>query len=83
MSNHSGSYMLNEVLLLLEKYHFFNSLTQKEIIDFINEIETIGNCYDCNSGEIFNEIGKRMKYCYCCGTFSAELDDNGVCKECR
>lgn len=37
MSNHNGSYMLNEVLLL-EEYDFFNSLTQKEIIDFTNSI---------------------------------------------
>lgn len=82
MSNHDGGYMLNEVLLLLEKYGFFNTLRQQEIVDFAKDIVTIGNDHDCNDGEIFNKIGRRMKYCYCCRKFSEEFDDDGVCKDC-
>ena len=82
MSNHDGSYMLNEVLLLLEKRGFFNGLTQEEIKSFVHDIVYIGNCHDCNDGEIFDEIGKRLKYCYCCEKFTEELNDRGLCKEC-
>lgn len=82
MSNHDASYMLNEVLFLLDEYGFFNRLAQEETIAFANAIAKIGCCHDCNDGEIFNEIGRRLKYCYCCGKFSEELDDYGICKEC-
>ena len=82
MSNHDSSYMLNEVLLLLEKYGFFKDLEQKEITNFANDIAKIGCCHDCNDSEIFDEIGKRIKYCYCCGKFSEELDESRVCKKC-
>ena len=82
MSNHDGSYILNEVLLLLERYDFFKSLTQKEITDFVKEVIKIGDYHDCNNGEIFNDIGKRVKYCYYCGEFAEEFDDDGLCKKC-
>lgn len=83
MSNHTGSYMLNEVLLLLEEYDFFSNLTQEEILKFAHEIVTIGCRYDCNNGEIFDEIGKRLNYCYACAELATNLDEYGVCKECR
>lgn len=83
MSNHSGSYMLNEVLFLLEEYGFFDRLTQEEMVTFSNSIAKIGCKHDCSDGEIFSDIGKRIKYCYCCHKFSEELDEDGICKECQ
>ena len=84
MSNHGASYMLNSVLLLLEKYNFFNNLAQEKIIEFANDIVKIGNYHDCNNGEIFHEIGKRLKYCYYCENFAEEFDESeyGTCKAC-
>jgi hypothetical protein len=83
MSNHDGSYMLNKVLLLLEKYSFFDCLSQDKISEFVNDIVEIGGEHDCNDGEIFNKIGKRLKYCYYCKNFSTEIDDSSLCQECR
>jgi hypothetical protein len=82
MSNHEGGHMLNKVLILLEKYGFFDNLTQEKIESFANAIDSIGNGYDCNAGEIFDEIGKRIKYCYYCRKFSEEINDDGICKKC-
>lgn len=83
MSNHDGSCMLNEVLLVLEKYNFFSKLTQEELTNFVHDVVYISNCHDCNSGEIFDDVGKRIKYCYCCKKFAKEFDDDsGMCKEC-
>ncbi len=83
MSNHDGSHMLNDVLLLLGKYGFFDGLTQDKILEFANDVVKIGCYHDCNNGEIFDEIGKRLKYCYCCNKFSAEIGEEGLCQECR
>ena len=38
--------------------------------------------YDCNSGEILDEIGERLGICSCCAKASTELV-NGFCRSCR
>jgi recombinational DNA repair protein RecR len=81
MSNHDGSYMLNDVLKLLEKESIFEIIgqekSQKIALDFIK----IGNGHDCNNGEILDDIGERLKICYCCLKISNEFK-NGLCKSC-
>lgn len=53
MSNHSGSYILNEVLNILDnEYDFFKGKEPREIADFFRKIDNIGNSYDTNTGEI-------------------------------
>ncbi len=82
MSNHDGSYMLSEVLTLLEERNFFSNMTRKEIKKFLNDIVKIGHNYDCNQGEILESIGESMGICYYCIKFSNDLDD-GLCPSCR
>ena len=82
MSNHDGSYMLNEVLILLEKRGFFSCMKPSETKKFIKSILKIGNEYDCNDGEILEDIGESLGICYCCVEFTKDLDD-GVCSSCR
>jgi hypothetical protein len=53
------------------------------MVTFSNSIAKIGCKHDCNDGEIFSDIGKRMKYCYCCHKFSEKIDEDGICKECK
>jgi|WetSurMetagenome_2_1015567.scaffolds.fasta_scaffold209565_2 hypothetical protein len=82
MSNHSGSYMLNDILCLLEKNGFFADNSRKKNIKIFDEIWNIGFNYDCNSGEVFEEIGQRMGYCYCCRRSAKKLV-TGLCSKCR
>ncbi|HPZ10511.1 MAG TPA: hypothetical protein PL110_20650 [Candidatus Eremiobacteraeota bacterium] len=82
MSNHDGSYMLNKVLLLLEKRGFFLGMKPAETKDFIKSILKIGNKHDCNDGEILEDIGESLGICYYCLEFSKDLDD-GLCSSCR
>jgi len=81
MSNHSGSYILNDVLRLLENRGFFEKLTPEEIEAFFLEIVKIGNNCDCNQGEILEEIGERMGICYSFLRVSESLE-YGLCSSC-
>ncbi len=82
MSNHSGSYMLHDVLTLLEKRGFFADLEPEGIREFLKEIVKIGHHHDCNQGEILEGIGERMGVCYCCME-PAESFEHGLCPSCR
>ena len=81
MSNHSGSYMLNEVLLLLEDHGFFETLNSNDMVKFIHKVVAIGYDYDCNNGEILDAIGERIGICYSCLEHAKEFKD-GVCLKC-
>lgn len=83
MSNHAGSYQLNDVLKLLHAYRFFDTLEKERILSFIKSIVEIGNAYDCNNGEILDEIGKELGICYYCINFADEIDEGGVCVKCN
>ena len=86
MSNHSGSYMLNDVLHLLNEQSVFDFLgkekTQKLVLDIIMK----SHQYDCNPGEILEGLGEQIGVCYsCCETaeeFSHEKHYDGICKRC-
>ena len=47
MSNHSGSYMLNEVLQLLEKRGVFASLGREKAQQLVIDILRMSDKYDC------------------------------------
>lgn len=81
MSNHDGSYMLNEVLVVLEKYDFFKLLSKEKTLKFIEKIVDIGSGSDCNTGEILEEIGEKLNICYCCLKYAEEFS-NGLCSKC-
>lgn len=74
--------MLNDVLKMLEKQSVFECLgkekTQKMAIDIIN----MSHQYDCNPGEILDNIGERVGVCFYCNGPADEFVD-GVCKECH
>ncbi len=83
MSNHAGSYVLNEVLRLLEERGVFAQMgpeaAQKLVLDIV---ERSREEYDCNPGEILDEISQRLGICDHCLTPKAELID-GTCPACR
>ena len=81
MSNHSGSYMLNEVLQLLEKEAAFNFWGRTKTQEIALKIVQIGHDYGCGSGEILEDIGARIGLCYACRKQADKLH-NGLCKAC-
>jgi len=82
MSNHDGSYLLNEVLLLLEREGVFRALGREKSRKLvITIVKKAASEYDCNYGEILEDIGERLKICQCCLKKTVELED-GLCKAC-
>ena len=84
MSNHGASYMLNEVLTLLkDDYGFFDNMQQTTREEFIIKILELGYNYDCNDGEILDQLGKSLQFCYYCGKSTKDFDeDSDICKKC-
>ncbi|TSJ81474.1 MAG: hypothetical protein NMK33_03195 [Candidatus Cardinium sp.] len=83
MSNHSGSYQLNDVLILLDSYQFFETLEKEKILSLIKGIQKIGEEYDSNNGEILDGIGKKLGICYYYIEFADQMDDYGICTKCN
>lgn len=82
MSNHSGSYLINEILCLLDEFKFFKSIGQEKTLTFLKDIKKLSYGYDCNDGEILEELGEKLKVCHTCWEYSDDLK-YGVCDKCR
>ncbi len=81
MSNHSGSYMLNSVLMLMEEQSVFKLLGKEKTQILVRDIIELSDHYDCNPGEILEDIGERVGICYYCKKPADEFHD-GLCKSC-
>ncbi len=83
MSNHSGSYMLNEVLHGLHEMGFVKKFGQQQAQQFVLEI-TNRACrqYDCNQGEILDELGVVYGICAYCLQPAPKIIEDG-CLPCR
>ncbi|RKT45890.1 hypothetical protein [Thiocapsa rosea] len=82
MSNHSGSYMLNEVLRLLDRHGVFDMLGREQTQIFAQAVIKIGHHYDCNPGEILEDIGEKVGLCSYCDAAVDQLID-GLCLKCH
>jgi recombinational DNA repair protein RecR len=82
MSNHAGSYLLNEVLHLLEERGVFTQMGPETAQRLVLDIVKLSYRYDCNSGEILEEIGERLGICLRCLTAKSDLIE-GMCRSCR
>jgi len=82
MSNHSGSYMLNNVLRTAKDIGIFEVIGKDKAREFALELTKIGNHYDCNDGEILMDIGEELNICYCC-LGESDVFEEGLCKSCR
>ena len=82
MSNHAGSYLLNEVLHLLEERGVFTQMgtaaAQRLVLDIVN----LSHRHDCNQGEILQEIGACLGICMWCLKAKTDLI-KGICVSCR
>jgi len=82
MSNHSGSYMLNKVIEILDRHQVFAGIEKTTTQTLIKEIlEMATNKYDCNQGEILEGYAQQFNLCYSCLADDADLDD-GLCVTC-
>ena len=81
MSNHSGSYMLNEVLKKLDEKSVFALLGKEETQTLVQEIIKISYAYDCNPGEILEDMAERVGVCSYYLEGADEFYD-GVCQRC-
>ena len=81
MSNHSGSRMLNRILKMLEQEAVFEHLGKDSSQIVVQKILSISNFYDCNSGEVLEEIGERLGICSCCYKVAEKFQD-GLCQNC-
>ena len=82
MSNHSGSFMLNSLLVMLERDSFFSKIGPARTEEFVSDILGLAFSYDGNSDEVLDGIGERLGICYQCCRRSDELE-YGVCVSCR
>lgn len=82
MSNHSGSYMLNNLLTMLERESYFARIGPDKTAEFVNEVVGLAIDYDGNPGEVLERIGERLGICYQCRRRS-DLLKHGACPSCR
>lgn len=84
MSNHSGSYMVNDLLKLMDQEHLFEDLGMEKTQSLIRRFVGIAQAYDCNGGEILENLTDRFQPCYCClaNTQAQDLND-GLYPRCR
>jgi len=82
MSNHSGSYMLNQVLCTAKDMGIFEAIGKEKSHQFVLEVTKFGRHYDCNNGEILEDIAREAGICCCCLKETYELDYSGLCKDC-
>ena len=54
MSNHSGSYMLNSLLVMLERESFFSKIGPARTAVFVSDVLGLAFSYDGNSGEVLD-----------------------------
>lgn len=62
MSNHTGSYMINDILKTLEKISVFEILGREKSRSLVLDILEISTQYDCNPGEVLQDIGEKLGY---------------------
>ena len=82
MSNHSGSYMLNSLLTMIERESFFSDFGPEKTAEFMFHIRRLVLDHDGNSGEVLDGIGERLGICFECFRQNEELH-NGRCSSCR
>lgn len=74
--------MLNEVLYIAKDMGIFEAVGKEKTREFAMKLVKIGRDYDCNDGEVLEDIGEELGICYCCLKETDDIED-GRCKECR
>jgi hypothetical protein len=88
MSNHSGSYLIQGVLEIIEELGFFENIEKQKISSLCKKISLMAMLnYDCNPGEIMDKMSPKYGICYhCWGVVSVKEkndDFHGFCRKCN
>ena len=85
MSNHSGSYMLNEIVHGLVDMGVLNIMSAAQTKMLRKLLRRVRGEYDCNWSEIMDaELAKLLKTCARCADESEEVSaDYGICAACQ
>jgi hypothetical protein len=83
MSNHTGSYLLNDILSKTLHMGILKIKTKEENIELLKFIKKIADGGDCNIGEIYDGLYEVLNVCLCCGDYNKNLSDQGYCKDCQ
>jgi recombinational DNA repair protein RecR len=81
MSNHSGSRMVNEILIELQKQGAFSLLNKKKSQKLVIDIVHIALDYDCNIHEVLEDIAEQVRVCSCC-LKPRKIFKDDMCKKC-
>lgn len=81
MSNHWGSYMLNDALEALDNLSVLKQVGREKTQQIIAKFLRISDENDGNRSEVLVDIGERLHICYSCAKYSDRLED-GLCPEC-
>jgi len=73
--------MLNDILRMLERESVFEYLGKEKTQNLVLDILKMSYRYDCNPGEILEDIGERVGLCYYCSKPADEFRD-GICRKC-
>jgi hypothetical protein len=83
MSDHTGSYMLNDMIQMLDDEQVLETIGLPKTQQVITKLVRIATRkYDCNSGEILEGHTDRLHLCYCCLAIATDLE-SGLCQSCR
>lgn len=82
MSNHSGGYMLNNVLEIAKDMEILDTIGKERTYEFVMSLIKLGRHYDCNDFEILEDIGQELGICYHCLKENEELEC-GICPKCK
>ena len=82
MSNHSGSHLLNRLLVMLERESYFAEIGPDKTTEFVAHVIRLARRHDGNPGEVLDGIGARLGICYQCCRRSDDLA-YGACVSCR
>jgi hypothetical protein len=83
MSNHSGSYMINEILSLFHQEEVFDKIKFKTMKKLLKGINKIASSEDCNPYEMYEDIGSELGYCSQCDTLYKTPFDGVKCQPCQ
>ena len=88
MSNHSGSYLIQDVLTVIEELGFFKNIEKQRISNLCKKIALMAMCnYDCNPGEMMDKISPKYGICYHCWDVVSDNEKNddfhGFCRKCN
>ena len=80
MSNHSGSYMLNELTQEIISIGLLATATDEQKVKLTKKLWYLCHEYDCNWGEIIDKnLAEQLDVCCGCGVRGTPRNEQGYC----